>query len=386
MLNPYQDADWSDDSRRRTNLHTHTTESDGGQNPDAVIDEYLNKGYEILAITDHNAFTWPWTDWDRDPDQLDIMAIAGCEASRHDHTNTFFINYDGAYSDMEQTLQEVTDQDGLSQINHPGRYERGVDFYVDLLQTYDHIMSLEVYNQGDRYSGDRDLWDGVLTELMSDRPIWATSNDDSHSSGHIGRNYQMMLIPGEVNEESFRNTYQTGRFYTCFDMTGTGENTAHPDSVVVNGGEITVYPASLGNDVRWISNGQEVHQGPTLSLMETEDLGNYVRAVIHGTDDAMTLIQPFGLKDSVVVAVGMARMATYQISSKRISPAQYRFTTAMDISAEASLLDLRGRVKFRGRLSPEQPFVIDHPSGRVTPYILRLQMADATKSILLVLD
>ena len=35
------------------NLHAHTTFSDGVRSPQALIEEYESRGYDFLAITDH---------------------------------------------------------------------------------------------------------------------------------------------------------------------------------------------------------------------------------------------------------------------------------------------------------------------------------------------
>ena len=38
----------------KANLHTHSTISDGKLTPEQVKELYRSKGYQILAITDHN--------------------------------------------------------------------------------------------------------------------------------------------------------------------------------------------------------------------------------------------------------------------------------------------------------------------------------------------
>jgi len=35
------------------NLHTHTTRSDGAEDPAATIERYISLGYHFLSITDH---------------------------------------------------------------------------------------------------------------------------------------------------------------------------------------------------------------------------------------------------------------------------------------------------------------------------------------------
>ena len=39
------------------NIHCHTTCSDGKLSPDAIVKAYQDKGYDFLAITDHNVFS-----------------------------------------------------------------------------------------------------------------------------------------------------------------------------------------------------------------------------------------------------------------------------------------------------------------------------------------
>jgi D-alanine-D-alanine ligase len=87
---PYERVDWSPWRPHKANLHSHTTASDGTQTPGAVIDEYQARGYDILAITDHDTYrngsgtgasTWPWTAFGRDPDELGMLAVRGNEFS-----------------------------------------------------------------------------------------------------------------------------------------------------------------------------------------------------------------------------------------------------------------------------------------------------------------
>ena len=64
IYNPYEGVDFQLTKHYKTNLHTHTTRSDGSSSPDEVIYHYHDVGnYDILAITDHNKNTWPWSNW-----------------------------------------------------------------------------------------------------------------------------------------------------------------------------------------------------------------------------------------------------------------------------------------------------------------------------------
>ena len=61
FISPYEGVNWATTGQHKGNLHTHTTQSDGALAPSAMIDEYSSRGFGILALTDHNTVTWPWT-------------------------------------------------------------------------------------------------------------------------------------------------------------------------------------------------------------------------------------------------------------------------------------------------------------------------------------
>lgn len=122
VLNPYENVDWDRVSHFKINLHTHTTESDGNMSPNQVIDEYHKRGYNGLAITDHNRTTWPWTDFGRDPQALGMVAIPGNELSRHHHTLSLFSNYETDATDIDVALAGVARAGGMATLCHPAMH------------------------------------------------------------------------------------------------------------------------------------------------------------------------------------------------------------------------------------------------------------------------
>ena len=55
LRNPYaEDGSWF-----RGNLHAHSTNSDGVRTPEHVIEDYAARGYDFLAVSDHDTFTDP---------------------------------------------------------------------------------------------------------------------------------------------------------------------------------------------------------------------------------------------------------------------------------------------------------------------------------------
>lgn len=327
--NPYESVDWTSHSRYKGNLHTHTTNSDGRSNPHQVVDTYHELGYDFLAITDHNAVTYPWTEFsdfeassgsinrmesspeqmpenleyeDRDPAALGMIDIQGNELSRHHHTGSFFNDHNGTETVVE-SLEAIAAKDGIAMLYHPGRYQGRdpgqykLEWYLDLYEQYDHLIGMEVYNQGDRYPQDRMLWDSVLTVLMPDRPVWGYSNDDMHHVSRLGRNWTVMILP-ELTHESVRKGMENGLSYFVYAPEGHyGPEPPVIQSINVNDRRGTIeITASDYDSVTWISQGNIVHTGNTVNLNELEETGNYIRAKIYGHGDIVVGTQPFGIR------------------------------------------------------------------------------------------
>ncbi len=313
LLNPYAQIDWQTYEQHKANLHTHTTQSDGGGNPDEIIDLYHQRGYTILAITDHNLCTWPWQNWGKDPAALGMLAIPGNEASRHHHLNSFFIEFETDSSNAEQSFEEIGAAGGLAQINHPGRYweptnegaipDGVVDGYVNWLNAYSHIVGVEVVNSFNRYPHDRQLWDALLTAMMPEHPVWGFANDDLHYLILIGLSWTTFLLP-ELSETALREAMINGEFYFSTAATHVPQDPAQ--TPIINaiahdqvGGVITIDADSGGaplpqTDYHWISEGNLIHVGPSLAYRETPGVGVYVRAELIG-QGGTTYTNPFGV-------------------------------------------------------------------------------------------
>jgi hypothetical protein len=314
VADPYRGVDWESIQHHKANFHTHTTESDGGLKPEQVIDEYRNRGYTILAITDHNRCTFPWTKWDRDPVALGMLAVAGNELSRHHHAGSLFVPFETRSEKLEQSLEEVRQAGGLAMLNHPGRYwkpdDQGrvpsevLDRYVGWFRQFDHLIGMEIVNQRDRYPHDRMLWDALLGVLMPDRPVWGFANDDMHSSSALGINWNVLLLKS-LDEEEVREALQTGRFYICSVSVSPAESrdvSQTPKLVSVvhdsGAGTITLKGESGGEPLPeeqyvWISQGRVVHRGPMIHYRKVQGIFSYLRAELHGKG-GITFTNPFG--------------------------------------------------------------------------------------------
>ena len=312
IANPYSEVDWSEHGQYKANMHTHTTQSDGRMSPADKIDAYHELDYAILAITDHDTggpnrdwsnplpeTTWPWTDYDRDPEVLGMLAVQGNDISRPHHIGSFFNDYgDDTQTSEAAALEEIGSRDGLAVLFHPGRYSRSVEWYVNLYETYDHLVGLEVYNQGDRYSSDRRLWDDILAETMPERPVWGYSNDDAHFDNQIGRNWQMFLLP-ELTEEALRNAMTNGHFYFAYTP-GHGDPAPIINSISVDEDNWTItIEAEDYDEIAWVSGGEVVGDESVISVA---GISGVLRAELT-SNTGKTYTQPFYIASPPVGAL-----------------------------------------------------------------------------------
>ena len=310
IYNPYKNVDFSNVNHFKANLHTHTTESDGSSSPSDVIYQYANVGnYDILAITDHNLNTWPWSDWiSEKPDltsssseyysNLDILAISANEPSVSHHHGSFLSDYLGNGSNLEDTFQYYINHNNLSIFYHPGRYNYEVDWYNNYYDKY-NIIGQEAYNQGDKYSKGRELWDKINSQRSPDKLIWGFSNDDMHNvSSHAFRNYQHFLM-NSLEEEEFRKAMINGAFYSSYEYDGANSlsssygqaktpiltDVAITDSIIQISGENY-------DSIKWYDNTTNiVGDGNFIDVSNIDS--NFVRAVLENSY-GLTYTQPFG--------------------------------------------------------------------------------------------
>ncbi|MBN1821710.1 MAG: hypothetical protein JW833_13405 [Prolixibacteraceae bacterium] len=320
IQNPYESVNWQTYNQYKANLHTHTTRSDGSYSPQWVVDSYKNLGYSILSITDHNAATYPWTDFEslkpsdfsferleegqlegseliyenRDPNYLGMIAIQGCEISSPQHLGSYFTDLEQRSDSIEITLNSIKEKNGILMFNHPGKYDHNVLWYTSYFQSYPQIVGIEVFNQGNRYPNDKQLWDSLLVNLMPERPVWGFSNDDFHSSG-LGRNWNIMLLP-ELTQDWVREGMTNGLFF--FVYAPLGHNGMEPpkiDSIIVDRSNAVIEITASGYDsIHWISHGRIIEKGNIVQLKKSFN-GSYIRAEVFGKDGAILGTQPFGV-------------------------------------------------------------------------------------------
>lgn len=337
-VNAYKDIDWSATGMYKANFHTHTSISfDTEYTPTQVVDKYQGAGYQILALTDHDANPYPWSTFslynpespDRDVAAMGMLSIPGNELSKDrrnnwsestggefNHHNDFFTGRKGQeFMSLRESYAYSQAIGGLQIINHPGQYwnlsneykngeKNSPEWHAENFRLYDSLIGLEVYNQGNRRPNDRILWDQILTITMPQRPVWGYSCDDTHTSEQYFRNYQYMLMP-DLSVEALKEAMKGGNTIFSYEFTGSGKALApHIASIDVDTATNTITIDTDDADmIEWIystyrtgstastTKSAVVGYGKTFDFSNYQ--GSYVRARLTN-EYGETATQPFG--------------------------------------------------------------------------------------------
>lgn len=165
ISNPYAGVNWATYGQFRAAFHQHTWNSDGNASVAQTVEDHFARGFDILAIADHNFVTAGWDgvgSWGADPvgDQRPVWIAedplggwmapdrireinAGIgrdgrgmisithsnEQSVTDHIVTLWANFNNVYSGPEEerdTMWSIFEKNaeygGIAIIAHPGRY------------------------------------------------------------------------------------------------------------------------------------------------------------------------------------------------------------------------------------------------------------------------
>lgn len=215
------------------NLHCHSTNSDGDSPPAEVARFYRERGFDFIAITDHNHRTGPE---DCGPAVAGFTVLGACEYSTTAAGRPLHINGIGAastvapggevfpdtWSAMRRGIDGFAAQGAFTILNHPNwRWDLGT---ADLLAAVG-AQAVEVWagaltsnSLGDEdHPGVEALWDAALT---GGRRLWAVASDDCHHFGPKRRFRSDPPFSGWVAVDAPQNTaadllaaLAAGRFY-----------------------------------------------------------------------------------------------------------------------------------------------------------------------------
>ena len=273
--NPYAGVNWDTAAQYKTQLHVHSSASDGDYSIAELVEEHYRLGYDIMAITDHGTIGVRWDQAPRIVPYLRLLQMLGVmggntprdvltTARRQEiltgvgrdgrgmmevtgaielkplpdsHINAFWAgNYGqglpGLNLDYRTHLREVDRRGGVAFINHPGRVtgadeltmEQALAFYAintdwpsryaQLLLDHPSLLGFEINSKNDTETrNDRLLYDAVLQMVIPHgRTPWMFSTSDAHRAGEFDRGWSVMLLE-EKTPAALRTAMETGTFF-----------------------------------------------------------------------------------------------------------------------------------------------------------------------------
>lgn len=195
----------------KAETHAHSNNSDDGFIPPAaLLQQYKNRGYEIVFISDHDTLT--------DAASLNIpgmLAINAIELSCGSHFNGFDMQYTakGCGKSNQEKVDTILEQGGLVCVNHPvaPRWRITAE---EILALEGEISFVEIYNPTDLYEApdDQSLWDSLLT---AGKRIWGIASGDVHQFLPLESLWLgwIMVRLEELSKEAVLDAMLRGDFY-----------------------------------------------------------------------------------------------------------------------------------------------------------------------------
>lgn len=194
-------------------LHVHTTSSDGDVAVATRLNQYRDKGFDIVAITDHRTTN----DLSGFSDKK-FLALSGIEfhpetysgAPTH-HFLGYGLPHPYAYNNnlsAQEMINDIKSKGAKVFYAHP--YWTG-HTYVEMTEVSGYL-GVEVHNQAcqnaDSGSG-RVHWDQMLNK---DYILTGLASDDVHRSSEVGKAWTMIKA-SELNNKSILEALEEGCFY-----------------------------------------------------------------------------------------------------------------------------------------------------------------------------
>ena len=220
LVNPYELKDSDGYMWLKGSLHTHTTNSDGLEEPQDRLDQYVAKGYDYMCLSDHHKIT-P-VDSVKAPN--DFVLIEGAELHPHNpfggrqhHLLCLDIHEDMDAETMppQHVIDHVNEQGGAVWLAHP--HWLSVNIMRDVLPLKG-LAGIEVFNTTCRRHARGEStaqWDDWMDQ--TNRLIPALANDDAHGqdADPNGDTYQgwTMLRVKERTAAAAMEAMNTGASY-----------------------------------------------------------------------------------------------------------------------------------------------------------------------------
>ncbi len=194
-------------------LHVHTTTSDGDVDVPTRLKQYRDKGFDIVAITDHrktNDLSGYTT--------RDFLAISGIEFHPETYSGAPIHHFVGiGLPHPYDYNNSLSAQDMIDDIKNKGAkvfyahpYWSGHTF-VEMTEVSGYL-GVEVYNagcEGTNSAGNHVYWDQMLNKGYM---LTGLATDDVHSSARVGIAWTVIKAP-KLDEKSVLEALENGCFY-----------------------------------------------------------------------------------------------------------------------------------------------------------------------------
>ena len=275
----------------RGNLHTHTTNSDGANRPQRVINDYAKRGYDFLMISDHDLVSS--TAFYRKYNNRGMTLIPGNEISaRGPHMlHVLADRFVEPHRLRQNVINDVNAGKGFVVCNHPNWLKDFNHCPIEKLQEWIGYVGIEIHNgvigqlEGSPYATNK--WDILLSQ---GRKIWGFANDDSHfGDSDVGLGWNMVYTK-QKSVKAIVEAMRAGRFYASTGVT--------INSIGVRGGKIRL---STDNARRILVLGD---YGRRLAVIDDASVeyepspkNKYIRFECWGDGESFAWTQPFFIKD-----------------------------------------------------------------------------------------
>lgn len=201
----------------KANLHTHTTNSDGAIAPQEVIKRYSEKGYGVLALTDHRQVhkIAPY-------DPMGMILIQGAElhplnAARGNSWHLVALDLPEEFSHVDAAAEGLTAQQvvdlvaaagGITAMAHP--YWCG--YGSEVVKQVKGCFAVEIYNtecRGVNREYSLQTWDELLFDGFR---IPGIAVDDVHSESNLFGGWTV-ICARERSREAVMDALRKGEFY-----------------------------------------------------------------------------------------------------------------------------------------------------------------------------
>ena len=231
----------------KSNLHIHTIFSDGGFTLEQVKEEYMKRGYSIVAFTDHDVFVPHQELTDEN-----FLAINSVEVHSHQAGQTNFEYMKSWHLNLYAKTPDITlcpvcdprwvnakDMKHVDEAHSQVRFERvhtveSINNLIakaneaNFLVCYNHpiwsmhdfsdyiglegLWGIEVYNTGSATEGYLDTADPMLNLCRRGKMVAPVASDDAHSLHHSFGGWTMVKAE-KLEYVTVMQAYERGDFY-----------------------------------------------------------------------------------------------------------------------------------------------------------------------------